>query len=168
MSHPSHPRSQPLLPRMIIGARMTFTLAVVLTLCLIAFGAAAAPGVLFGLRAHSAERLVYASLGAGVFSLFICPLLLLTMALLTGASGRVGRQVWGRALFAFPSATLSGYVLVTLLLLNYTPIIFFALGGATICAVLFAWGNLIIIRYTLTPVLMPSAALLPPNEADRC
>jgi hypothetical protein len=157
-----------MLPRMTTGARVTFTLAVVLTLFLIAIAAAAAPGVLFGLRAHRVERLVYAALGAGFLSLLTCPLLLGALALLTGASWRVCRRVWVRALFVFPAAALAGYTFVTLLLLNYTPMILFALGGATICAALFAWGNLIIMRSTLMPVLMPdlmpSAVQMTPHE----
>ena len=153
-----------MLPRMMRGARVTFALATLLTIFLMAIFAAAAPGVLVGLRAQSTEPLEHALVGASFLSLIVCPLFLVTVALMSGASWRVGRQVWARALLAFPAAALAGYTFMTLLLLNYTPIILFALGGATICAVLFAWGNLIIIRSTLTPVLMPSAAPLPPNE----
>jgi hypothetical protein len=151
------------------GARVTVALATLLTIFLMVIFAAAAPGVLLGLRAQRTEPLEHALVGASFLSLVACPLFLMTVALMCGASWRVGRRVWGRALFVFPAAALAGYTFVTLLLLNYTPMILFALGGATICAALFAWGNLTIIHDTLTPVLMPdltpSTAPLPPHEA---
>lgn len=149
-----------MLPPMMSGARVIFALPTLLTILLMVVFAAAAPGVLFGLRSQSTEPLEHALVGACFLSLIACPLFLVSVALMSGASWRVGLRVWVRALLAFPAAAVSGYTFMTLLLLNYTPIILFAFGGATICAALFAWGNLIIIHHTLTLGLIPSAAPL--------
>lgn len=158
--------------RLIQGGGVVLALAIVAALTLVLLGAAAAPFVLFGVRAHGHDRLIRAVVGGVTLSVVGAPLLLTLGAWRCGMRRRMVVATWGRSLLALPAAALAGYMFVTLLLLNYTPMILFALGGATICAALFAWGNLIIIRSTLTPDLtpdlMPSAAPLPPHEADRC
>ena len=158
--------------RLTQGGRLILALAILAALTLVLLGAAAAPFVLFGIRANNPDRVTRAVVGGVALSVIGGPLLLAVGAWRCGMRRRMVVATWGRSLLALPAAALAGYTFVTLLLLNYTPIILFALGGATICAALFAWGNLIIIRSTLTPVLlpdlMPSAAPLPPHEADRC
>jgi hypothetical protein len=134
-----------------LGGRVTFALAALATITLVALGAAAAPAILFGVRAGNDERLMRALIGGATLTLGVFPLLLGGGAILCGGGWRVARELWMRALLTFPAAALAGCLGVTLLLLNYTAANLFALGGATLFAALFAWGNLVLIRRTLTP-----------------
>jgi hypothetical protein len=103
-------------------------------------------------------RLYCFAASATVLSLVIVPPLPALCAALVGLGRSGARALYFRGLLAFPSAALAGFLLVTLALLNYSPILGLSLGGAALFCALITWGQLALIAQTLAiPVPSPAA-----------